>query len=111
MNTRPQDRLIMETGASVAIPWYENEKSYAAVRDLHPAAERQNPISYDAFRAKMEHLEQKLKRDGTIPLRIPIEAIPLKRWCDANNLAICRKSVTTYIGLCLARRLRRAGDN
>ena len=76
-----------------------------------PAAEGQDPISYDAFRAKMEQQEQQLKRRGLIPIRVPIDAVTLKGWCDANNLAVCRKSVMEYISIALALRLKGSGRN
>ncbi len=101
----------MDQGQRVAIPWYEDEESYVAIRDMLPASERQDPFTYDVFMANIKSQEQEIKRSGGIAYRIPINATTLKGWCDANNLSICRKSIVEYITIALALLLRSSGRN
>jgi hypothetical protein len=101
----------MEKGSPAAIPWYEDEKSYIAVRDMLPASERQDPLAYDVFRAQLEAAEKATQRKGLITYRIPVDAATVKAWCKANNRPICRKSITIFISVVLEQRLRRSGRN
>ena len=74
-----------------------------------PASEGQDAISYDAFRAKMEHEEQQLKRRGLIPIRVLIDAATLKGWVEANSLTVCRASIGEFIQICGTLILERRG--
>lgn len=95
----------------MAVPWYDDEKSYLAVVAMLPASEAQDAISHDAFISKIKGLEQKAQSQGFVTHRIPIDAATLKGWCDANNLLVCRKSIAEYITICLGLILRGSGRN
>lgn len=90
----------------MAVPWYENESDYLAVVAMLPASERQDPLTYRAFRAKIEAFEKDLQNKGMVTRRIPIKAVTVKTWCDAHNKQVCRQSLTDYITADLAFRLR-----
>jgi hypothetical protein len=92
----------MNIGMPIGIPWYESEGDYLAVVAMLPAAEGQDPISYDAFRAKMVNAEQEKKREGFIPIRVPIDAVTLKGWVEANNLRVCRASIAEFVMIAAA---------
>ena len=98
-------------GQPFALPWYENKASYDAVLAMLPAPERQDPFTYDIFMANIKNREKEIQRKGGVTSRIPIDAVTLKGWCDANNLAVCRKSVMEYISIALALRLKGSGRN
>lgn len=103
--------MQIEKGAPFAVPWYENEQLYLTVRDMLPASERQDPFTYDRFISNIKDMEKNIQRQGGIPYRIPINAVTLKGWCDANNLQVCRKSITEYVCICLKLRLDSSGAN
>ena len=87
----------MNAGTHIGIPWYESERDYLAVVAMLPAAEGQDAISYDAFRTKMMNAEQEKKREGFVPVRVPIDAVTLKGWVEANNLRVCRASIGEFV--------------
>lgn len=103
--------MKIEAGYPVAIPWYEDEKSYLEVLNMLPASERQDPFSYDTFITNIKRHEQEIKRTGGITYRIPINTSTLKGWCDANNLQVCRKSIAEYITIALGLLIRSSGRN
>lgn len=71
-----------------------------------PAAERQDPVGYHAFQAKIEACEKQMQRDGAITARIPVKAVTIKAWCDANHRKVCRESIANFIVAELTIRLR-----
>lgn len=81
----------------MGLPWYESPEEYSQVVAMLPASEGQDPISYDAFRAKIEDHEKDFKSRKFITIRVPIDAVTLKGWCDANNLPVCRASIAEYV--------------
>jgi hypothetical protein len=87
------------------------ESDFDAVVAMLPASERQDPISYHAFTAKIEAYEKQLQRDGAITARIPINTVAIKAWCDANNRKVCRESIGLFITAELAFRLRDGAKN
>lgn len=87
----------MKTGIPMAVPWYPDESNYLAVLGMLPASERENPLAYDVFRSKLELLEKECQRGGSITRRVPIDAIALKAWCDANGHNVCRKTIGAFI--------------
>lgn len=101
----------MEKGSPAAIPWYKDEKSYIAVRDMLPATERQDPLAYDVFTAQLEAAEKQMQRKGLITYRIPVDATAVKTWCKTNNRPICRESIAIFISVVLEQRLRQSASN
>ena len=99
----------MNAGTPFAIPWYESQADYLAIVAMLPATEGQDAISYDAFRANVERQEQEVKRRGLIPLRVPIDAVTLKGWVQANDLTVCRASIGEFIQIAAALILQRRG--
>lgn len=91
----------------IAIPWYKCERDYLAVVAMLPASERQNPPAYDAFMAKIVKAEQEKQREGFVTVRVPIDAVTVKGWCDANNIGVCRNSLTEYAMICATIIMRR----
>jgi len=81
----------------VAIPSYESEADFKAVLAMLPANEAESPISYAEMVNKVAVHEKAVQMAGHIPMRVKVEPIPLKRWCDANSIPVCRKSITAYI--------------
>jgi hypothetical protein len=90
----------------MAMPWYENESDFDAVCAMLPASERQDPIGYRAFRAKIEAYEKQFQRGGGLTSRIPVNAAAIKTWCEANDRQVCRESINLFIIAELAIRLR-----
>jgi hypothetical protein len=90
----------------IALPWYESELDFNAVAAMLPASEREDAFSYHTFRANVERHEKELKGKGLIAHRVPIDAITLKGWCDANDLPVCRKSIAEYCTIALGLMLR-----
>jgi hypothetical protein len=80
----------------VALPWYESESDYLAVVAMLPADEGKDPITHAAFMAKIKAGEKNAQRAGIITVRVPINAITLKAWCDKNNLMVCRDAIAKY---------------
>ncbi len=100
----------MEKGTSVALPWYETPESYQTVLAMLPDEEKEGPLSYEDFLSKIRGHELRLKNDGQIPCRIPIDPIGLKDFCDVNKLRVCRASIQEYcmiaVGLMVRSRQR-----
>jgi len=96
-------------GDPVAVPWYSDKASYDAVFAMLPASETQDPFTYDVFIARIEKMEEQIERTGAATYRIPIKAVTLKGWCDANNLQVCRASIAEFITIALALKLKRGG--
>jgi hypothetical protein len=94
-----------EPNRPICVPWYENKTSYEAVLRLVPTSENDGALSYDHWCAFIENKEKMFKRQGLIPYRIPVEAVALKEYCDANNKPVCGASIVEYATIILKLRL------
>ena len=62
----------MATGVPVAVPWYENESSYLAMRDMLPASERLDPFTFDVFMSRLKAMEDGVKAAVMSPIVIEV---------------------------------------
>ena len=90
-------RHHMSIHTPVALPWYNTEGDYLDVLNMLPAAERQDPFTYDVFMANIKTQHEAFKRRGLISICVPVDAAAVKRWCDDNNMPFCRQSITAFI--------------
>lgn len=92
-----------------AIPWYTPEQ-YEIMRTML-AAESEQPVSYDAYLSGLEHMEKELKRSGSIPVRIPIDPVEVKRWVESQNKRFDRHAFRAFAMVKLGEQLRRGRNN
>jgi len=88
--------MTTPTNRHTAIPWYESETDFDAVIEIFPFDESQASLTYSEYLACLDKAENKVKSEGKIPVRIKIEAIPFKAWCESSDLPICNKSTVLY---------------
>jgi hypothetical protein len=96
----------MNVDMPIVLPWYDSEADYAAVLAMLPASERQDPFTYDVFIGKMKRQHEAFKRQVLISICVPVKAVAVKAWCDANNRPFCRKSITEFISTIAATNIR-----
>jgi|ERR1035437_186006 hypothetical protein len=97
----------MSINTPVVLPWYESEAEYTAVLAMLPASERQDSFTYDVFIGKIKRQHEAFKRKGLISICVPINAVAVKAWCDANKRPICRESLSIFASAIAAENIRK----
>jgi hypothetical protein len=97
----------MLKGTRTAVPTYASREDWETVLNLLPAAERENPVTYDDWVKRRDKMEDEAKRRGAIPEAVEIRPDALKIWCEKQGIDISRESIRAYAMTMLGERIMR----
>lgn len=91
-------------GHNTALPWYTAE-DYVRVLELLPPSEEYPAITYDEWLERLERCEKAVLNNGAIPVRIPVDPVAFKSWCDGQKKPLSRDMLNAFIMVKLGNKL------